>query len=214
MRVLVAAQLLGALGLAAGAAAGALLAEHLTGSAAAAGLPLAALVLGSGVGAVAVTRVMDRAGRRVRLAAAHPSGALGAGVAVAAAALPDWRLLLAGCVLLGGGNAAVLLALLRPDPLQVARQAAGPPAGGQQGTAGGGAGLASMFGDRHLRLAVLALAVTNLTMVAVMAVVPVHLHARLAAGGLALVGPVAAAPCLLLLLLVLVGRDGRAGTVR
>jgi MFS family permease len=254
MRVLVAAQLLGALGLAAGGAAGALLAEHLTGSAAAAGLPLAALVLGSGVGAVAVTRVMDRAGRRVGLAAAHLSGALGAGVAVAAAALPDWRLLLAGCVLLGGGNAAVmlaryaaadlserrgrsistvvtaasvgavagpnllspagglaralglpaptglflvampaflaaaavLLALLRPDPLQVARQAAGPPAGGGQGPAGGGAGLAAMFGDRHLRLAVLALAVTNLAMVAVMAVVPVHLHAH--GAGLGMVG--------------------------
>jgi hypothetical protein len=40
MRVLVAAQLLGALGLAAGGTAGALLAEHLTGSATAAGLPL------------------------------------------------------------------------------------------------------------------------------------------------------------------------------
>jgi MFS family permease len=265
MRVLVAAQLLGALGLAAGGAAGALLAEHLTGGATAAGLPLAVLVLGSGVGAVAATRVMDRSGRRVGLAAAHLSGALGAGTAVAAAALSDLRMLLAGCALLGGGNAAVmlaryaaadlserrgrsmsvvvtaasvgavagpnllspagglaralglpapaglflvaipaflaaagvLLALLKPDPLEVARQAPAPAAGGQApagpdaapaagAPAAGATGLAAMLGDRHLRLAVLALAVTNLTMVAVMAVAPVHLHAH--GAGLGMVG--------------------------
>src|SRR4029453_15084064 len=58
MRVLVGAQLLGACGLAAGGTAGALLAEHLTGSAAAAGLPLSLLVLGSGVGAVAGARIL------------------------------------------------------------------------------------------------------------------------------------------------------------
>ena len=45
-----AAQLLGALGLAAGGTAGALLATHITGNEATAGLPLAMLVLGSGVG--------------------------------------------------------------------------------------------------------------------------------------------------------------------
>ena len=110
MRVLIAAQLLGALALAAGGTAGALLAEHLSGSDAAAGLPLAVLVLGSGISAVAVTRIMDRAGRRVGLVAAHLAGALGAGVAVAAAALRAWPLLLAGCLLLGGGNTAVMLA--------------------------------------------------------------------------------------------------------
>jgi MFS family permease len=254
MRVLVVAQLLGALGLAAGGAAGALLAEHLTGSAAAAGLPLAVLVLGSGIGAVVVTRVMDQAGRRVGLAAAHLSGGLGAGVAVAAAALSDWPLLLGGCVLLGGGNAAVmlaryaaadlsdrrgrsistvvtaasagavagpnllsptgtlaralglpepaglfllampaflaaagmLLAFLRPDPLQVARAMA-PPSETQQGPPAGGKGnLAAMLDDRHIRLAILTLAASNLTMVGVMAVAPVHLYAH--GAGLGMVG--------------------------
>jgi MFS family permease len=77
IRVLVAAQLLGALGLAAGGTAGALLAEDLTGSATAAGLPLAALVLGSGVSAVAVTRLMDRTGRRVGLSPAQRDDASG-----------------------------------------------------------------------------------------------------------------------------------------
>jgi MFS family permease len=109
MRVLVVAQLLGACGLAAGGTAGALLAERLTGSAAAAGLPLALLVLGSGVGAVAVARVMSSSGRRAGLTAAYVAGAVGAGLVVAAAALGSWPLLLAGCALLGGGNAAVML---------------------------------------------------------------------------------------------------------
>jgi MFS family permease len=110
MRVLVVAQLLGALGLAAGGTAGALLAEHLTGSAAAAGLPLSLLVLGSGVAAVAVTRVMRDHGRRAGLAAAYLAGAAGATLAVAAAGWGSWPLLLAGSLLLGGGNAAVMLA--------------------------------------------------------------------------------------------------------
>jgi MFS family permease len=110
MRVLIVAQLLGALGLAAGGTAGALLAEHLTGSAAAAGLPLSMLVLGSGVGAVAVARVMRRSGRRTGLAAAYLAGTAGAALVVAAAGWRNWPLLLAGSLLLGGGNAAVMLA--------------------------------------------------------------------------------------------------------
>jgi MFS family permease len=258
VKVLVVAQLLGALGLAAGGTAGALLAEDLTGTAASAGLPLAVLVLGSGVGAVAVTRIMDRSGRRVGLTGAHLGGALGAGLAVAAAALGSWPLLLAGCALLGGGNAAVMLAryaaadlasrrgrsistvvaaasvgavigpnllgpagipartlglpeptglfllampaflaaalvlaaFLRPDPLQVARAAA--PAGGaategkQLVAADGKANLAAVLGDRQIRLAVLVLALTNLAMVGVMAVAPVHLHAH--GAGMGMVG--------------------------
>jgi MFS family permease len=110
MRVLVVAQLLGALGLAAGGTAGALLAERLTGNPAAAGLPLSLLVLGSGVGAVAVTRVMRDHGRRAGLAAAYLAGAVGAALVVAAATWGSWPLLLAGSGLLGGGNAAVMLA--------------------------------------------------------------------------------------------------------
>jgi MFS family permease len=110
MRVLVVAQLLGACGLAAGGTAGALLAEQLSGGPAAAGLPLAMLVLGSGLAAVVVTRVMSSHGRRVGLSAAYLAGAVGAGQVVAAAAWGSWPLLLAGCGLLGGGNAAVMLA--------------------------------------------------------------------------------------------------------
>jgi MFS family permease len=242
MRVLVVAQLLGACGLAAGGTAGGLLAEQLTGSPATAGLPLAVLVLGSGIGAVAVTRVMSGHGRRVGLAAAYLAGAVGAGLVVAAAAFRSWPLLLGGCGLLGGGNTAVMLAryaaadlasrrgraisavvaaasagavagpnllgpagvlagvvglpaptglfllaipaflgaalvlvvFLRPDPLQVARAAA--PSTQQPAVAGGKRALASLLGDRHIRLALVVLAVANLSMVGVMAVAPVHLH--------------------------------------
>jgi MFS family permease len=248
MRVLVVAQLLGALGLAAGGTAGALLAEHLTGSAAAAGLPLSLLVLGSGVGAVAVARVMRDHGRRAGLAAAYLAGTIGAALVVAAAGWRSWPLLLAGSLLLGGGNAAVMLAryaaadlsthrarsistvvtaasvgavagpnllgpagplaeavglpapaglfllaipaflaaalvlvaFLRPDPLQVARVAA-PSA--EQPAAGGRGELAVLLGDRHIRLALLVLAIANLAMVGVMAVAPVHLHHHGAAMG-------------------------------
>lgn len=242
MRVLVAAQLLGACGLAAGGTAGALLAEHLTGSAAAAGLPLSLLVLGSGVGAVAVARVMRDHGRRAGLATAYLAGAVGAALVVAAAWWGSWPLLLAGSGLLGGGNAAVmlaryaaadlsshrgrsisrvviaasvgavagpnllgpagtlaeavglpapaglfllavpaflgaalvLLAFLRPDPLQVARDAALPAE--EPAAARGRGELATLLGDRHVRLALVVLAIANLAMVGVMAVAPVHLH--------------------------------------
>ena len=259
MRVLVVAQLLGSVGLAAGGTAGGLLAQQMTGSAAAAGLPLAVLVLGSGVGAVAVTRLMARAGRRAGLSVAHLGGAIGASVAVAAAALEAWPLLLAGCVLLGAGTTAIMLAryaaadiasrrgraistvlaaatlgavvgpnmlgpagsvaqslglpeaaglfllaipaflgaslvlvaFLRPDPLQVARAAAlaNPAVTGSEPLAPSSphtGTLAAVLGNGQLRRAVLVLALINLTMVGMMAVAPVHLHAH--GAGMGLVG--------------------------
>jgi MFS family permease len=253
MRVLVVAQLLGSLGLAAGGTAGSLLAEHLTGNPAAAGLPLSLLVLGSGVGAVAVARVMRDHGRRVGLVAAYLAGIVGAALVVAAAGWESWRLLLAGSLLFGGGNTAVMLAryaavdlashrgrsisavvaaasvgavagpnllgpagplaeavglpaptglyllampaflsaalvlavFLRPDPLHVARNAARSP---EPPAAGGRGELATLLGDRHIRLALLVLAIANLVMVGMMAVAPVHLdHHGAAMGAIGLI---------------------------
>jgi MFS family permease len=253
MRVLVVAQLLGSLGLAAGGTAGSLLAEHLTGNPAAAGLPLSLLVLGSGVGAVAVARVMRDHGRRVGLVAAYLAGIVGAALVVAAAGWGSWRLLLAGSLLFGGGNTAVMLAryaavdlashrgrsisavvaaasvgavagpnllgpagplaeavglpaptglyllampaflsaalvlavFLRPDPLHVARNAARSP---EPPAAGGRGELATLLGDRHIRLALLVLAIANLVMVGMMAVAPVHLdHHGAAMGAIGLI---------------------------
>jgi hypothetical protein len=78
------------------------------------------------------------------------------------------------------GAALVLVVFLRPDPLQVARATAGsaePPAVGGRGE------LAVLLGDRHIRLALLVLAIANLAMVGMMAVAPVHLHHHGAAMG-------------------------------
>jgi MFS family permease len=159
MRVLVVAQLLGACGLAAGGTAGGLLAEQLTGSPATAGMPLSLLVLGSGVGVGAV------AGPNLL----GPAGALAGVVGLPA---PTGLFLLAIPAFLGA--ALVLVVFLRPDPLQVARAAA--PSTQQPAVAGGKRALASLLGDRHIRLALVVLAVANLSMVGVMAVAPVHLH--------------------------------------
>jgi MFS family permease len=78
------------------------------------------------------------------------------------------------------GAALVLAVFLRPDPLQVAKAVARPaeqPATGSRGE------LAVLFSDRHIRVALLVLALANLAMVGVMAVAPVHLHDHGAAMG-------------------------------
>jgi hypothetical protein len=76
------------------------------------------------------------------------------------------------------GAALVLLVFLRPDPLQVAKAAAlaNDTALDSARHAPAAASLAAGLGDRQLRTALLVLALTNLTMVGVMAVAPVHLH--------------------------------------
>lgn len=110
MRVLVTAQVLGSVGMAAGGAAGSLLAVGISGSASTAGLPLAALVAGAAAGAVPVTRLMGRRGRRAGLVAALLVAMVGALVVLVGAAAERLALVLAGSVLLGAGNIALTLA--------------------------------------------------------------------------------------------------------
>jgi MFS family permease len=110
LRVLVLGQVLGGLGQAAGGAAGALLARDVAGSDAVAGLPLSLLVAGSAVAAIPVSRLSRRAGRRPGLATALLAGALGAALCVVAGAVESLTLLLAGCLVFGAGNTAVMLA--------------------------------------------------------------------------------------------------------
>jgi MFS family permease len=233
-RALLLAQVLGALGLAAGGTAGGLLAVHVTGDPGTAGLPLAVLVLGSGLAALAVAHLTVRAGRRVALGFAHLGGALGAALVLVAAATRNWPLLLGGCGLLGGGNAALMLAryaaadladlddrrgramgrlvaaagvgavagpnLLGPTAV-VAQRLTLPEAAGLFLLAVPAFGTAALillvsappersshraarrrhppfevFHDPQIRLGLFALALTNLTMVAFMAVAPVHLY--------------------------------------
>jgi MFS family permease len=101
---------IGALGLAAGGSAGALLAKEMTGSTAWSGVPLGALVLGSAAGALLIVQRTARAGRFAGLMLGCGIGAAGAGMVVAAAVLDHFGLLLVGSAALGAGNAAVFLA--------------------------------------------------------------------------------------------------------
>lgn len=108
-RAVLGAQAVASLGLAAGGAAGGLLAVAVTGNDATAAVPLGALVLGAGCSAPLAAAVMARRGRLAGLLAGYVAGALGAAVVVVGAVVPSLPWLLAGNALLGAGNTAVML---------------------------------------------------------------------------------------------------------
>lgn len=110
LRVLVGAQILGGVGLAAGVAVGALLARELLDGDSLTGLPLAIATAGGALAAPPLSRLMNASGRRPGLALGYLLGAIGSVIVVAAAALGSFALLLAGMVLFGAGNTASLLA--------------------------------------------------------------------------------------------------------
>lgn len=101
-------QAVGSIGLAAGAVAGPLLAETVTGSAAYGPLPLGLLVIGAALSAPVVTGAMRWVGRARGLAACHVVAAAGAAVVVLAGAR-HLAPLLSGSLLLGVGNTGVML---------------------------------------------------------------------------------------------------------
>src|ERR671923_281862 len=92
LRVLVAAQVFGGLGMS-GASAGALLALHMTGSESLASLPLALLVVGSSATVVPISALSRRAGRRTGLTVALALAALGAAGVVVAGVVGSFALL-------------------------------------------------------------------------------------------------------------------------
>lgn len=110
LRVLVGSQVLGGVGVAGGIAVGGLLAAELSGSDALAGLAQTATVLGAALAAVPLSRLMAARGRRPGLATGHVVGAVGALLAVAAAASGSFLLLLVGMALFGASTAANLQA--------------------------------------------------------------------------------------------------------
>ncbi len=110
LRVLVTAQVLGGVGLAAGVAVGALLARDLLGGDSLTGLPVAVATAGGALTAPPLSRLMTRRGRGPGLAVGYLLGALGAATVVLAAALASFSLVIAGMVLFGAGNTASLLA--------------------------------------------------------------------------------------------------------
>jgi MFS family permease len=109
LALLAAATAIGALGLAAGGSAGALLAEDMTGSTAWAGVPLGVLVVGSAASALVIARQTNRAGRAAGLILGYAVGVAGGALVVAAAVVDNFALLLAGSAALGAANAAIFL---------------------------------------------------------------------------------------------------------
>ena len=105
--VLAAAQIFGGVGVASGAAVGALLAADLA-SESLSGVASAASVVGAALIAIPVSRVMDAHGRRPGLLLAYAIGIIGALTIVIGADLGWFPLALLGLVATGGGTTATL----------------------------------------------------------------------------------------------------------
>lgn len=108
-RALLAIQVAGSLGLAAGGTAGVLLVEHVSGSGTLGAVPLGLLVAGSALSAPVVTAVMRGRSRVAGLVLSYTVAAAGAWLVVAASIVDGLFPLLLGSFLLGTGNTAVML---------------------------------------------------------------------------------------------------------
>jgi MFS family permease len=97
---------LGSTGHIAAVTVGTIVAHELLGSQALAGAPGAAVVLGAALGAVLLSALMARRGRRTGLVAGYSIGVVGAFVATAAVLTRSFPLLLLGTTLIGFGNAS------------------------------------------------------------------------------------------------------------
>ncbi len=83
-----------------------IVARDLLGSQALAGAPGATVVLGAALGAILLSALMARSGRRIGLVAGYSVGVIGALVATAAVITRSFPLLLLGTLLIGFGNAS------------------------------------------------------------------------------------------------------------
>lgn len=200
VRVLVASQVLGGVGVASGVAVGGLLAEQVSGSTSLSGLAQTGTVLGAALLAVPMARLATVSGRRVALATGYAFGLAGASLAILAAVTDQFWLLLVGTVLFGGGTAANLQARYaatdRADATSRARSlsvvvwattvgaVAGPNLSGLGGDAGAALGLPSLAGPYLFSIASFATA----AVVVAMALRPDPLR-RQAAGERAVHGP-------------------------
>jgi len=110
IRVLVAAQILGGLGAGATLSLGALLAAETSGSSAWSGMAATMATLGAAAAAVPLAALAQRRGRRVSLATGAVISGVGAVLAIAAASLSAFPLLLLALALLGVGSATGLQA--------------------------------------------------------------------------------------------------------
>lgn len=103
---LVAGVALGSTGHIAAATVATIAAKHIAGTSAWSGAPGAAVVLGAAVGAVTLSQLMVRRGRRSGLVAGYLFGVVGAVVATGGVLATSLPVLLAGTFLIGFGNAS------------------------------------------------------------------------------------------------------------
>ncbi|GAA3400634.1 MFS transporter [Paenibacillus hodogayensis] len=108
MLVVIASQIFGGAGLAAGVTVGALLAQDMLGTDSYAGVPAALFTLGSAAAALLVGRLSQRLGRRAGLAAGFLTGGLGAVGVVLAAVFDHLPLLFISLLVYGAGTATNL----------------------------------------------------------------------------------------------------------
>jgi MFS family permease len=103
LTILLLAQILSGLGLAAGITVGALLAEEMLGSSRFSGLPTVFFTIGSAIAAVGVGNISQRLGRRIGLSAGYFAGALGSVGVVVAASIGNIVLLFVSMLVYGAG---------------------------------------------------------------------------------------------------------------
>ena len=104
LRVLIASQVLGGVGVASGIAVGGLLAAQIHGSATAAGVAQACTTIGAALFAPPLAAMMSRRGRRPGLTTGYGLGVAGAACVLVAAQTDALWLLLVGMALFGGGS--------------------------------------------------------------------------------------------------------------
>nr|WP_241983417.1 MFS transporter [Cryobacterium tagatosivorans] len=121
VRVLVAGQILGGVGMGATLSLGALLAADLSGSSAWSGMAATMSTLGAAFVAVPLARLAQARGRRISLATGSLVAGSGAILAITAAALDTFPLLLLALMLLGAGSATNLQARFAATDLAGAR---------------------------------------------------------------------------------------------
>ncbi|WP_411733578.1 MFS transporter [Paeniglutamicibacter sp.] len=108
LTILVVGQILGGLGMGASLSLGALLAVHVSGSAAWSGMGATMNTLGAALFAIPLARLAMRRGRRVSLATGALISGIGACIVIPSAAVTSFAGLLVGLALLGAGTAVGL----------------------------------------------------------------------------------------------------------